>query len=110
MDLRRLPRWTVYPALAVIFGFMILAIPKPSQRGSAGAALVLRSTASPDCEVIRAEGPPRSGEHAPGDLVIATAGASGDPAGWVCTEGGAPGTWKPFGSWSPLGKATHPSH
>ena len=110
MDPRRLPRWTVYPALAVIFGFLILAIPKPSTRGSAGAALVLRSSTRPDCKVTRADQPPHGGEHAAGDLVIATSGAAGSPAGWVCIQEGAPGTWKPFGSWSPIGKSTHPTH
>jgi hypothetical protein len=110
MTPRLLPRWTVYPALAVIFGFLILAIPRPSSRGTAGAALVLRSSARPECRVTRATAPPSGGDHAAGDLVIATTGERGGPAGWVCVTEGTPGIWKPFGSWAPVGPSTHPSH
>jgi hypothetical protein len=40
-------------------------------------------------------GPPQSGSHGVGDVVHAS--ETGGPVGWICTHGGAPGTWKPFG-------------
>lgn len=39
---------------------------------------------------------PASGTWATGDVTINTAGTAGGFAGWYCTAGGTPGTWKTF--------------
>jgi hypothetical protein len=40
---------------------------------------------------------PSSGTWTTGDKVVNTAPASGTQLGWVCTAGGTPGTWVPYG-------------
>ncbi|WP_158301564.1 right-handed parallel beta-helix repeat-containing protein [Paenibacillus mesophilus] len=40
---------------------------------------------------------PTSGAWVQGDIVYADAPSAGGTIGWVCTAGGTPGTWKPFG-------------
>jgi len=40
---------------------------------------------------------PSSGKWAVGEMVQNTAPSAGSPYGWVCTTGGTPGTWSPFG-------------
>ncbi|MAE62119.1 MAG: hypothetical protein CMJ49_12270 [Planctomycetaceae bacterium] len=44
---------------------------------------------------------PVDGEHARGDIVWNVAPSAGGHVGWVCTEPGTPGTWKPFGAIEP---------
>jgi hypothetical protein len=44
---------------------------------------------------------PTTGTHVQGEIVWATNGAAGGKAGWYCTAGGTPGTWKPFGAIDP---------
>lgn len=41
---------------------------------------------------------PASGQWRLGDLVYSTAPVPGGDIGWVCTQGGSPGTWKSFGA------------
>lgn len=41
---------------------------------------------------------PASGAWAPGDIVWNASPAAGGFAGWICTAGGSPGTWKTFGA------------
>jgi len=41
--------------------------------------------------------PPNTGTHWQGDVVFNIAPTTGHPIGWVCTEFGTPGTWRPFG-------------
>jgi len=43
------------------------------------------------------DGPPISGTWNIGDRVWNQSPSTGESVGWVCTSGGAPGTWKPFG-------------
>lgn len=38
------------------------------------------------------------GEFRRGDIIFNTAPSSGSTAGWICTLGGSPGTWKEFGT------------
>lgn|GEM_PF-2364796 len=40
---------------------------------------------------------PAIGEHARGDIVWNLTPTPGGHVGWVCTEAGTPGIWKPFG-------------
>jgi len=40
---------------------------------------------------------PSNGSHGKGDIVYNTDPVVGGFVGWICTEAGAPGTWKPFG-------------
>jgi len=40
---------------------------------------------------------PASGTWAQGDIVFNRGATAGGKVGWVCVEGGSPGTWKPFG-------------
>lgn len=40
---------------------------------------------------------PVAGDHARGDVVWARDPAAGGPLGWINVDGGAPGTWVPFG-------------
>jgi len=40
----RLPRWTVYPALAVLAAMLVLAFPHPQTDGHLGAAARARGT------------------------------------------------------------------
>ena len=44
---------------------------------------------------------PTSGEWARGDIVFNNAPSAGGKIGWVCTAGGTPGTWKPWGAIDP---------
>lgn len=44
-----------------------------------------------------ASAPPATGTYAVGDVVLNSTPAVAAPIGWVCTVGGAPGTWKEFG-------------
>jgi len=46
------------------------------------------------CSGLFFDDAPTSGIWAAGDVVWNTAPASGQPAGWMCTVAGAPGTWK----------------
>jgi hypothetical protein len=46
MKLPNLPRWTVYPAVAVLFGILVMAVPKGPVESSNGAALELRGQRS----------------------------------------------------------------
>lgn len=39
---------------------------------------------------------PTVGDHRAGDVVLNSAGSTGNPAGWMCTIGGTAGTWKPM--------------
>lgn len=41
---------------------------------------------------------PTVGTWTAGDIVFNTAPAAGGKIGWVCTVGGTPGTWKPWGA------------
>lgn len=41
--------------------------------------------------------PPTSGRWNAGDVIWNNAPAADAPVGWICTAGGAPGTWVPFG-------------
>lgn len=40
---------------------------------------------------------PVTGSHNLGDIVYNTQPVVGNFVGWICTEAGSPGTWKPFG-------------
>jgi hypothetical protein len=40
---------------------------------------------------------PVSGTYEKGDRIWNTNPQPGENIGWVCTEAGSPGTWKPFG-------------
>lgn len=44
---------------------------------------------------------PSTGTHVQGEIVFANNAAAGGFAGWYCTTGGSPGTWKTFGAISP---------
>ena len=44
---------------------------------------------------------PTTGEWARGDIVFNNAPSAGGKIGWVCTAGGTPGTWKPWGAIDP---------
>ena len=44
---------------------------------------------------------PTTGEWARGDVVWNRNPSAGGKVGWVCTAGGTPGTWKPFGAIDP---------
>ena len=44
---------------------------------------------------------PTTGAHAQGEIVFNTGATAGGFAGWICTTGGTPGTWKTFGAISP---------
>ena len=39
---------------------------------------------------------PQSGQYQQFDLVENSAPAVGSPIGWICTDGGSPGTWQPL--------------
>lgn len=41
---------------------------------------------------------PTAGIYAKGDVIYNTAPAIGGNLGWICTEAGSPGTWRPFGT------------
>lgn len=45
--------------------------------------------------------PPTSGSYTQGDIVWNTNPLPGSFVGWICVRGGAPGTWKTFGSIAP---------
>jgi hypothetical protein len=42
--------------------------------------------------------PPTTGTYAKGALAFNSSPDSGEPAGWMCTVAGSPGTWKAFGT------------
>lgn len=46
--------------------------------------------------VLYAAAAPTAGTFAAGDIAYNTAPTAGSTAGWICTVGGSPGTWKPF--------------
>jgi hypothetical protein len=46
---------------------------------------------------IYSSAPPVEGTFSIGDIVWNSAPRSGTPIGWVCTRGGNPGMWNPFG-------------
>lgn len=41
---------------------------------------------------------PSSGTWKTGDIIIADSPASGSPKGWICSQGGTPGTWVSLGN------------
>jgi hypothetical protein len=41
---------------------------------------------------------PTSGTYRQGDIVWNSTATAGGDAGWICVVGGAPGTWKTFGT------------
>jgi hypothetical protein len=41
---------------------------------------------------------PTSGSYRQGDIVWNSTATAGGDAGWICVVGGAPGTWKTFGT------------
>ena len=45
--------------------------------------------------------PPARGTWSRGDVVFNSSPAAGAPMGWMCVEGGTPGTWKAMPSLSP---------
>ena len=48
-------------------------------------------------KVLSGTAPPGSGAYVVGDLMVNSAPAAGEPAGWIVTVAGSPGTWAPFG-------------
>ncbi len=56
------------------------------------------STTIGDRRVGYASGAPTTGSWRTGDVIYSTGAAAGGKAGWICTTGGAPGAWKPFGA------------
>jgi len=44
---------------------------------------------------------PTSGRYRAGDIIYNTAPRAGGFVGWICIEGGAPGSWRTFGSIAP---------
>lgn len=47
--------------------------------------------------IVWSNGAPSAGTWAANDRVFHTDPGLGEPAGWVCTSAGTPGTWSPFG-------------
>lgn len=107
-----LPRWTTYPALAVLLVVAFLAIPRRGDQQERGAAARARIEHTPlelleetaPAPEVRAVGPrvdylecaPLDGEWRVGDIVYNTFCCTEDPLGWVCTAAGSPGQWAPF--------------
>ena len=58
----------------------------PTNSGSVSFASAIPSTSQPNSR------------HNIGDIVFNTAATSGANVGWVCTSGGNPGAWVPFGT------------
>jgi hypothetical protein len=56
---------------------------------SAGGRMVRTGTAPPQSAAY--------GEFAQGEIIFNSAPTAGGKAGWICTTGGTPGTWKAFG-------------
>jgi len=42
-------------------------------------------------------GPPTTGAHGTGDVIHATESLADGSIGWICIQGGSPGTWRAFG-------------
>jgi hypothetical protein len=59
------------------------------------------STKGKDGVLMRAGAQPAAGTWSTGDIVFNSAPVAGGKVGWVCTAGGTPGTWKPFGAIDP---------
>jgi hypothetical protein len=75
------------------FGFGV-DTPDASATLLIGGAMPIRLLASATGPIISAgSAPPSAGAWTQGSRVINTAAATGQPKGWICTVGGAPGTW-----------------
>lgn len=107
----RIPRWTTYPAFAVLMTVAFLAIPRrgdQEERGAAARARVentplnlLDQEAMTEIRVIEPridylEAPPTDGQWRVGDIVYNTFCCYEDYLGWVCVAAGSPGHWAPF--------------
>jgi len=107
-----LPRWTTYPALAILLVVAVLAIPHRGDRAERGAAArarientpleLLEETApAPEVRIVGAridylDRVPVDGEWRVGDIVYNTYCCTEEPLGWVCVAAGSPGQWAPF--------------
>jgi hypothetical protein len=73
--------------------------------GNSGSRPLLNSNGAPavnacnswNSAVGHSTAPPQTGTWEHGALIYNAAPSPGQPIGWVCTAGGAPGTWKRFG-------------
>ena len=104
----RIPRWTVYPAVALIATLMIMAIPRDRQSQNRGAAWTSRqgheisptATAWPTGvgpRTVQGIAAPSEGCWTVGDIVRHSCPQQGGSLGWVCIDSGEPGSWASFG-------------
>ena len=107
----RIPRWTTYPAFAVLMIVAFLAIPRRGDHAEFGAAARARVENTPlrlvegtqplpmrmlEPRIDYLEAPPTEGEWRVGDIVYNTFCCTEESLGWVCVSEGSPGQWAPF--------------
>jgi hypothetical protein len=107
----RIPRWTTYPAIAVLLIVAITAIPRSGGVEEEGAAMRARAESAvagilpPDSSrgaadwnprITHGDQPPTEGAWNAGDILYNTHCIDEDTLGWICIESGSPGLWDPF--------------